>query len=385
MADPPEGITIRQGDFGMAPSPGSQFPVSFPDQDYVLVADPESSYFKFSLTMDQALFTWGKVAAGVEAARLELSALKAERRQALLDLDRDLALAYFGASLSRESLVLLDEGETLLQEAADDAEKVYQSGSSTRKDWLEVRATVAKIAYQKARAREGLATGLAALAYLTGRPVAADELVTPPRSSLPALDEAALTREALDSSPSLAALSARVEEARAAEKAARGSLPGRPDLGLNLAFDITGQDIPLVSPNWTDTWDWDLVISLGASMDVYDSGAARARLEQAAARRAGAEAGLEELRRSMGLTVRRLVESARLAEAEFLEKSVARDFALEQARSATLSLEAELLNRSDERLARAAAIAAELDCLAAGYRLENALLELERLRGAPLF
>lgn len=384
MTNPPAGIAIKQGAFGNSPTIGSEFPVSIPEQDYVLVKDPENTYFKLSLALEQVLWTGGKINAAISIAGIERQLADNDLRGMTVGLSRDVAAAYFGAVLARDSLRLLDEAVALFTEIVADKQTGFDGRTGTLQDLLEAKANAARISAQRAKAAEGLHTGLAALEFYTGRRPDADDLVDRPRQVLPTLDETRIRTTAKSSSSELAALRLRTEQARLAEAIDQASLPFRPDISLNVSLDITGQEIPLVKGNWTDTWDYNILFTIGGKLALFDAGAANARLQQATARREAAEAGQAEMDRGLDLMIRRLIETARSAAANIAEKQAALDLAVEQRRVAGIAFRNQLITRGEERGARVAAIAAELELVLAQWKLESALLEIEHAMAAAL-
>jgi outer membrane protein len=381
MTNPPEGIRITQGAFGAAPQPGSQFPIFLPDQDYVLVDDAKPTYFKLTGSLDQLLWTWGKVKKAIEIAELDRKAADVAVRASERELARDVTKAYFGAAAARDSARLLGQAQELAREMVSDREKSLGAGAATMQDVLESRSQSAQIGSQRVRADQGLQTGLDALEFTTGSRPDPQSLQSPFRESLTGVDEGALVRAALASSTELETLNLKGLQARAAEEIRRASLLGLPDFSLNLTLSVEGQEVPLVSGNWTDTWDTNILLTIGGKVTLFDSLSSVWKLKQAQLQREQAEIGVSELSRGMGIQVRRLVDAVHTNAAMVEEKRASLAFARERARNATLSWENEMITRSEERGARLAAVSAELELLLTLVQTEMAIVDLEYLTG----
>lgn len=381
MTDPPEGIKIAQGAFGNAPGFGSEYPVSLPDQDYVLIDDTKPTYFKIAGSLDQVLWTWGKIEKSIRIAELERGSAEIAVRASDRELARDLAKAYFAAVLARESLAGLREAEALMAGIVEDQKKALEEGTITRQELLDAKAKAAQLTSQRVRAEEGLATGLDALEFYAGRRPEAADLGTAMREAVPDLDEKALVGTALGGSTELASLRIRSSEARLAEEIRAASLAGFPDLSLNVTWNLTGQDIPFVGTNWTDTWDSGFYFTIGGKVTLFDSLSSVWRLREAASQREQAEIGVREMERGMGIQIRRLVEAARTNAASVAEKRAQAELAAEQAKNAAVSRENELITRTEERGARIAAISADLALTLARFQTETSLLDLEYATG----
>ena len=382
MTNPPEGITIRQGSFGAAPVPGSEYPVFLPDQDYVLVKDTEPTYFTLTGTLDQVLWTWGKIEKAAKIAELDRAAAEVAVEASARQLDADVARAYFGAVASRDSLELLREAEALAGEMVADRERAFAEGTLVKQDVLEIRSQAAQITAQRVRAEEGLATGLDALELYTGSRPDPASLASGYRDALPEIDEKALVQSALASSTELKTLSLKGRQAELAEELRRASLMGLPDISLRLTLDIKGQEVPFVGGNWTDTWDTNLMLTIAGKVTLFDSLASVWSLKQAQAQSTEAAEGAAELARGMRIQVRRLVDAARTNAALVVQRQAEAEYAAEQARNAAVSYENEIITRGEERGARLQAVVARLTLLLARLQTEYAILDLELLSGA---
>lgn len=381
MTNPPEGIRITQGAFGAAPQPGSEFPIFLPDQDYVLVDDAKPTYFKLAGSLDQVLWTWGKLRKAIEIAELDRKTAEVAVRASERELVRDVTKAYFGAVAARDSARLLGEAEVLAREMVSDRGKSLGAGTVTMQDLLEARSQSAQIGSQRVRADQGLETALDALEYYTGARPEPDSLGSPFRESMADADEGALVRAALAASTDLQTLDLKGRQARAAEEIRRASLMGLPDFSLNLTLSAEGQELPLVSANWTDTWDTNILLTIGGKVTLFDSLSSVWKLKQAQIVREQAQIGASELTRGMGMQVRRLVDAVVTDAAMVEEKRAVQAFARERARNATLSWENDMVTRSEERGARLGAITAELDLLLARLQTELAIIDLEHATG----
>ncbi len=377
MTNPPKGIKIGQGDFSFSPAFGSEYPIAIPDQDYVLIKDTEPTYFKIQASLDQVLWTWGKIRKAVDLARLDEAAARVAATSEERSLVRDLSKAYFGVVLARDSLVELREAARIMAAMVEDGQSAFEVGTATKLDVLEASSRAAELSYQVVRAQESFQTGLDALEFYLGRRPAPEDLVTAFRDSLPGLDEKSLLESTLVASTEIENLSISAGKAKLARQIREVSIMGIPDFFLNVTYDLTGQEIPFFAGNWTDSWSGDLLITLGGKVTLFDSLASVWRLKEAQVQEEEANLGLAELKRSMGIQVRRLVEAARSGAALVVQTQAAADLSSERARNALLSFRNEAITRTQEGGARVADISARLALLLARYQTESALLDLE--------
>ncbi len=377
MTEPPKGIKISQGAFGLAPAPGSQYPVAFPDIDYVLLKDTLPSYFKIDASLDQVLWTWGKIEKATRLARLDVDAARVAVQAEEKALIRDVSKAYFGVVMARETLGPLREATTIMEGIVKDRRSSFGEGNGTKQDLLEAGSKAAELAYQLVKAEQSLETGLDALEFYLGSRPKASDLTASFRAAPPRLDQQSLVESALRNSTDLESLRLKGRQAALAKEIRLASLPGLPDLSLNVTWEVTGQKIPLYSSNWTDTWKNNLMITLGGKVVLFDSLASFWRLREAESQASQADIGASELTRGMGIQIRKLVEAVQANAALTIQCAAAVELSAERARVARISRENELITRTEEGGAKIADISARLALLLARFQTENALLDLE--------
>ncbi len=178
----------------------------------------------------------------------------------------------------------------------------------------------------------------------------------------------------------------RLEQAGAKRDLERAGAELRPDLALSIAGSVSGQRTPFVGADWTDTWDWSVVVSVGAKATAFDSGASRARVDAATARTATPPPRPWRRRGQLArLAVRTAVEAARSAGATVGGAAgPARSRRGDRQERRACLFENGVATREQARLAEIGRLAAALDLEAAGAALEDAIGEIEYCTGVPL-
>jgi outer membrane protein len=378
LTNPPEGVTVHKGELGTLPLPLN---VPLPDRDIVFLPDTEHSYFSLNATVNQPVYTWGKIAAGIQLASLDLAGSRTELELQKRDLRRETHRAYAAALLARLSLPVLEEMRAALLDIVSDRERAYGEGLLTRQALLEARANLAAAERRLLETREGELTALQTLGLLTvleGQELA---LTTAFQGVPEALEEPHLLERAISRSEELELARTRIVQAREKVRLERGASLLRPDLALSVALDVTGQKPPWSASDWTDTWNWDLILSLGTRVKLYDGGEARVRADESRTDLAMATLGADQAEKLLRLGLRQAVQEARLAAGELAELASRLEAVTEQHRNAWLSYENKLITREELRSAEVALDRVRLERLAAQHRLELALAELESLAG----
>ena len=377
LANPPEGITVHRGDL-------ATFPIVIPDADLVFVEDAEPTYYKLGATITQPLYTSGKIEAGIRLAELDRAAAGTELDRQRREVRRDAARAYHGAVLADRSLPHLSAMRAAYADIVADRHVSFAEGAATRQSVLDAEASLASLEARIVAAREARSSALEALAALTGLAASDIDPVDGFRDACPLIDEDGLRTLAAAGAPDVASARTRFERAGVKRGLERAGAAFRPDLALSVAGSVSGQRTPFVGSDWTDSWDWNVVVSVGAKATAFDSGASRARISAASSDIEAAAAALSQAEKLVRLSVRKAVEAARKAGAALVERRAKLALAEETAKNARVSFENDVATRGEARLAEVGRLAAALDLESAGAALEDAIGEIEYLTGVPI-
>ena len=285
--------------------------------------------------------------------------------------------------LAARSLPLLEAMRAAYADILADRRASFAEGTVTRQSVLDAEASAAALQTRIVAAREALASALEALAALTGLGAAEIDPVDGFPDACPDLDEPSLQLLAAGS-PDIVSARVRLDQAGAKRDLERAGAAPRPDLALSVAGSVSGQRTPFVGADWTDTWDWSVVVSVGAKATAFDSGASRARIGAATADHASAAAAVTQAEKLARLALRSAVQSARGAGALIAERRARLALAEETARNARVSFENDVASREQARLAEIGRLAAALELEAEGAALGDAIGEIEYCTGVPL-
>ena len=381
MSDPPEGITIQKGSMSYAPSPQSQLPVAFPPEDIVLVDDTLPTYFKITATLTQPLFTWNKITNSIEISRLDYDISRLNLDKAQAETRRDVTRIYYSVVLAEQTLDILEESRGILAEIVADREKSFDEGIINLQKVLESKKNLAGIEKTLVQTEEARESGLAGLAFYAGIDTEELKLVSAFTSVLPALDEEALKSAALTHSHDLNILRQKGRQADRYLEIEKASAPLKPDVSLIASLDVTGQKIPFIGANWTDTWNHNLTLTLGTQVKLFDSGEAKAKINAARATAEMAALGLSQAEKGLELSVRKTIQDVKTNYYTVLEKEANESNAAETYKNARVSFESELVTREEERGAAVLLASAKMELLLARYNYQGALIDLEYLCG----
>ena len=216
------GQAVKTAKWQYFPTPGVSYEKAFVDGDgYTTV-----------LSLDQPLWSGGRLSAGLDSAHANVSVLTAS----LAESRRELAFRVVGvygqwlsASLQRQAL---EASESLHQELLERVQRRFDGGVSTGSD---LELAIGRLQSVKALAAATAASEISAvtkLAVLTGQELDTATLAAGPRQSPPELDrwDQGLLIGALAHSPSLKRADANLKVARAGVKERRSAT--RPEVYL---------------------------------------------------------------------------------------------------------------------------------------------------------
>ena len=300
------------------------------------------------------------------------------------DLLHEVKKAYFAALFYSRALAHLKDMRNVLNDILADRRSSFSEGMIIEQEVLEAEANLAANKSGIVEAEEGYVSALALLRFLAVMEETEVGLSTYFRTSLPAIDEDALNQTAVTGSPDLAVLRNQEEKTLLFRQMERAGSLFRPDISLNVTFEVAGQDIPFSGTGWTDTWDYNLVVTIGSTVNLFDSGQSRWKIKQAEEAIEMARLGVSQAAGSLTLQVRQRIEAVRKNYYSLRKQESRLTAVKEQYKNARVSYENELITREGERGARLLLLQDELNLLSALYLFEDALIELEYLTGVSI-
>ncbi|MBU1079810.1 MAG: TolC family protein [Spirochaetes bacterium] len=272
--------------------------VAVPPRDVIIYKGMESTQYNFKLIGEVPLYTWGKIALGVDLARAGLGAASLQRSKAERELAVKLraswdALCYLGRAGG-----ILDLQARIGARLVDIAEKSAAAGFLTPADLASARIKLKEIgiaAVKLDEKRDRLVSELASMAGL--RALSSGELLLGvPAAGAPRWAEPEAQALAMEGSYDLALVSAMLDAKRGLRDLAEKEAKGLPDIGLRVELSYGGPRFPFLETDWYGQDDYQLTFSLGTSGNIFgnavksgEAAKARAQLAEAEAQKADAE------------------------------------------------------------------------------------------------
>jgi outer membrane protein TolC len=255
----------------------------------------ENTRYSFGLTLEQPVFTWGRIQNSIDAAALGSQAGILAQSLAARNLHTVVDSCLASLALIEKIRTLLADQELKARRLMVLSEESYAAGFILNTELLEARLLAAEVSLADYESREQASATILTLRNLTG--IAGLELgqvELPP--SLAAFfgeeegpgPEATYTgggRDELRAMLYRNNVSLRILElqARAQERlleAARGRSLGKPELGLFAELEYSGPRFPFVEGGWDTENRVNLTASLGIRTLLFDGGAMQSGIRQ---------------------------------------------------------------------------------------------------------
>ena len=250
----------------------------FPPQELPLGEDRGYSYRG---TVSVPLYTSGRLAHGIEAARAGVQVARQDEARTLLDLRLQVVELYVAVLRARRGVEVAEKNAESLTAHTQDVANRFHQGQVAKNDLLAAQVALADARQRAIQAHSALDLAQASYNRQLGRaltePVLLDELTPQPVNE----ELAALTARALRQRPELAGLgeqSTRLRQQAASEQATRW-----PQVYLSGGYKYEENRYQLYEGVWSAT--------VGVKWDLFDGGIAR---HQAGAIHARAEAAAQE-------------------------------------------------------------------------------------------
>ncbi|MDR2029360.1 MAG: TolC family protein [Treponema sp.] len=286
----PPGITIKTGTLfpggtipigtgaPSMPPAGLPFP-ALPEKDTAIRLS-ESTQYEFSLSLEQPVFTWGRIHNSVKAADLGSRAAALETEQERRNIRTALDGHLYTLGFLTEIRELLAEQRRYAQRLSLISEESYAEGFLLQGDLLSIRLLSSELTLGDYRIMEAWDSSFQAVKTLTGlEGLTPAQIKAPSREGL-GRDSLSFSREdsrrllarARAENVGLKLLALRSQAADRLLAAAKGQYYGKPELGLFLQLTYSGPDFPFVQRGWKTDNNLSLSATLGIRSLLFDGG-----------------------------------------------------------------------------------------------------------------
>ncbi|MFP3090509.1 TolC family protein [Treponema sp. TIM-1] len=288
ILNPPE-LTIKAGSF----FPGGSIPVvtnvppmttnmpfpALPQEDTTLRLS-ESTQYEFSLSLEQPVFTWGRIHNSVKAADLGSRAAVLEMEQEKRNIRTTLDGHLYTLSFLTEIRGLRAEQRRCAERLSAISEESYTEGFLLQGDLLSIRLLSSELALGDYQIMEAWESSFQAIKTLTGLSGLTPSQIKPPFREGLVRDSLAFSREdtggllakARAENVGLKLLALRTQAADRLLAASKGQYYGKPELGLFLQVTYAGPNFPFIQRGWKTANNLSLTTTVGIRSLLFDGG-----------------------------------------------------------------------------------------------------------------
>jgi outer membrane protein TolC len=345
----------------------------FPGGTFVPQAN---EFYGLAVELTQPVFTFGKLHAAIDLAKLVVEVVDEQSATARLDTALGAAEAYFGVLAARRGLATLELQQELRRQSVQQVQDRYDVGEATELERLRAQAALAAVAPEVARLKGQVALAEDRLRQVLS--LAADEPLTldsreaalPDAPAFP--DLLAMARE---KRPELANL--RLQQEVLAQRKLVTRAEGKPQIDLSGAY---GREVRLLE-NLDDPLYANWRVGLNLRWSFFDSGRRGGRIAQFESQRQQLAYLLADLERRIELEIREGLTAYDTSRARLAASISAAAAAREAARVARANYEEGLALLTDLLDAQRFEIEAEVLEVAAYYDAQVTAARLSRALG----
>lgn len=252
-------------------------------------------------TVQQPLFTGGKISGAADATEYSLEAAKEDFKKDKAEVIYNIKAAYWNLFRTIEFAKMVDDNVNQIKAHAADAENLLKQGMLTNNDLLKVQVQLSDALVRQIDARNNIKIVTYALNSTLGLPLTteidlASKIEVNERDWS---DVDRLVKDALAKRPDMLAMNARVRASEAMLSSARGSWWPQVYLVGNYNYLRPNTRIFPTKDVFKDTWD----VSLSVSFDIWNWNQTGNQTTQAQAQVSQAEQGFSQLQDGVTLEV----------------------------------------------------------------------------------
>jgi len=262
-------------------------PVAVMEEGTFSFGEPEN--YATRATLQQPIFTWGRIRNAYSLAQTNLKATQADYRKTVNDLKFNVTQSFYGVMLTKEFVKLSEDSYVQFEQHVDQVEDLYKAGMASKFDLLRARVQLANMKPQTIRAKNGLELAESALKMLLGVDLDTElnlkgELTYEPYEAT--LTEA--TETALQQRPELIAMKYRKKMAEKGVAIAKAA--NKPSLFVAYNYDYK-KPKRMLETGWGSDWN----VTVGLSLPIFTGFSYFGKVRQAAAQLGQVRFGIEQL------------------------------------------------------------------------------------------
>ena len=274
--------------------------ISLVTQNYPLTSNIVNTY-GLRATLQQPLFTGGKISGAIDAASYTAEATKEDLKKDQADVLYNIKASYWNLYRAIEFKKFVNENVDQIKSHAVDAENLFKQGLLTTNDVMKVRVQLSDALVRQIDAKNDVQLAMYMLNNTIGLPLQTEITLT---STISIVDREwasadSLIKSAFEKRPEVLGMNARVKAGEAGLTSARGGWWPQIYLVGNYDYDRPNQRYFPETDEFQDSWN----VSISLSFDLWNWNQTGHQTTQAQAQLAQAEEGLSMTKDGITLEV----------------------------------------------------------------------------------
>lgn len=273
----PEGVEVYMGPDPFS-GPVPVFPGGpIPYEDITVVEAQDPFYYQFTLTLEQPVFTWGKLLGKQRIMGIQREAAGKQVIKKIEELKSTLAVLLMTLEEMDNIDDLLEKQELAAERLMNITEENYKNGFILYQDVLENRVLVKEIEIASAEINREKEKTYLLLERITGMDTISISSFA--YASIPdfsniysILNESEMVDRSHNQNLGLQLLELQEKAAEAEINVVRGKNYFKPDLGLHVEAGVSGSRIPFLGDDWENKNNWNITSTIALTTTVFDSG-----------------------------------------------------------------------------------------------------------------
>ncbi len=338
----------------------------------------EKENYGWNVTMTQPLFTGFALITKRKIAQLGVNISKIEHEQAILDITKQVKIAYYRILLAKKLVEVAREEVRQLVAHVKDAELFFKQELIPHNDVLKSKVALAQARQKLVKAKSDLKLAISALNMLLSQDLTSPTEIEDITDLRPyKCDEKELFRVALQNRPELKILKSAIQTAKLGIKMAKSAY--YPQVFLVGRYEQKGDDILATNNDYTNSHN--ASIGLQAKWTFFEWGKTRAEVKKTFHQKNALEERLKGIEDSIKLEVRDALQKLDVAKQNVETAKEALVQAKENYRITNLQYKQQMTTSTEVLDARTYLTQAEVNYYAALYGYMMAEAELARATG----
>lgn len=287
LTNPIGPISITAGQFGSIST--SNGDILIPPEDMIIYQGMENTLYQFKITIDQPIFTWGKIDNAIEVYKLLVEVEKLKKIEKIDEIKTKIKIYYHSLYYLEKILQTLNLQREIVERIVNISKQSYENGFITYSDYLQAIVSQKEFEFNFTRVEGERKKAINDLKAILNFPLEKELKIDYSEFEEKLREQKVifynipenLWQFALENNLQLKQLEIFKKVVEKQFEIINASSYLKPDIGLRIEVSYYGPRFPLIETGWFTQDDYNITISLGISTPIFDAGSLEAKIKQA--------------------------------------------------------------------------------------------------------